>query len=589
VTSLPPPNLRLGISALSGIPGVEILELPTYDEEESLWVLRIRLTIETSSDFVSVATDWYVLIDSEYPSGRADFHPAQEGGIHATFRHMKRNLPTDRAWQSGVLCLDRPGRWLGNAALSGQPNDAVGKLRFFVGAALRWLDFAARDALTEDGERFELPSFAGSRSLEVIGFDESPDRFTPWTELLGRAGRANVRKLTDVAGVVEQFTLGDAVVQPSRWGVHVSSLTDFMNASWITLPSMPVVAPWAAPRTWGEFRTVVRATGSGLNLDELLKIVYRRIRQGDNADGHVLLVGFPIPHIYDRANVQMHWQPLLLPEAVCGSKSSLRHARDKLVWMTQRARSLHDDAVIEWLSSENWSENTLSIRGRLHERLCDARIALVGGGALGSSLAEMLVREGCRTIDLFENDEVQVGNLRRHTLALNDIGRDKGSALAERLNAVSPFARVRAFPRLLDSSGHLDELRSADIIVDCTADEDAIATLARKLTDGKTRWFFSGAFGVDAEQLFLYSEYGLGVDVGYYHAQMAEALARERRKIEERGLNDMQNAGCWNPVFPAKWSAIQARATEMLNAIEAAVISHPTEEKTLSIIPPAAA
>jgi len=580
----PPPNLRLGVRALKGLVGVEAVEPLTYDEEEASWVLRIRLTIGTTSHYVPAVTEWHVLIDPAYPSGLAEFYPAQDGGLHNTFRHMKRNLPTRRPWRSGAPCLDRPGRWLGNTALSGQPNDAVGKLRFYSEAALRWLDLAARDALTEAGERFELPSYASARAGEVIGFDESADRLARWSGLFGRAGAAKLRKLTEVSGVVEQFTSGDRVMQPSRWGSHILALTEAANVSWITLPKMPIVAPWAPPRTWGEFRIVVRAMSGGVNLDELLKLVYSRIRQSNKADGRILLVGFPIPDIYDGPNVQMHWQPISLPDAIGVDSGPLSRTSDKLVWKVQRVRSFGDDATIEWLSSENWSEKTLGVRGTLHERLRNARIALVGVGALGSALAEMLVREGCCTVDLFESDRLEVGNLRRHQLTLDDVGRFKAEALAERLNAVSPFSRIRAFPGISESSEHLSALREADIVIDCTANEDVIETLRRKMMDHKNRWFFSGAFGIDADRLFLYKQYGSEVDAPYYRAQMAGPLAEEREKINQRGLNGMQNAGCWNPIFPAKWSAIQVRASEMLNDIEAAVKGDPIEVKSLSII-----
>ncbi|MGH7744155.1 MAG: ThiF family adenylyltransferase [Candidatus Dormibacteria bacterium] len=580
----PPPNLRLGVRALNGLAGAEIVEPLTYDEEGSLWVLRMRLTIGTSSDLVPAVTEWYVLIDLAYPSGLAEFHPAQDGGIHATFRHMKKNRPTDRPWRSGVPCLDRPGRWLGNAALSGQPNDAVGKLSFHTEAALRWLDFAARDALTEADERFELPGFA-EKSAEVIGFDESPDRLARWAQVFGRSGRVALRKMSDGTYVVDHFSLGDAIVHPSRWGAHFTALTDVSNAFWITLPEMPMVAPWASPVTWGEFRTVVRKMG--VNLDELLKLVYRRIRRGREGDVAMLLVGFPIPDLYDGPTLQVHWQPLRLPEAIGTGNGPVSRFSDKTVWKLQRANTLADEAAIEWGWSENWSEETLRIRGSLDERLRRSRIALVGAGALGSALAEMLVREGCRHVDVFESDWLEVGNLRRHTLTLNDIGMRKSLALAEHLNGVSPFANVRGFAGISDSSDDLDIIREADVVIDCTANEDVIATLSRVLRDGRNRWFFSGAFGVDADRLFLYSERGVGVDLGYYRSEMAAPLAEEWKKIDERGLNEMQNAGCWNPVYPGKWSAIQVRASEMLSAIETTVASGKAEEKALSIIPPA--
>ncbi len=581
----PPPNLRLGVRALHGLPGIEILDALTYDESVASWVLRICLTIATSSELVPITTEWYVLIDPEYPTGLAQFHPAQNGGIHATFRHMKRNDPTDHAWRSGVPCLDRPGRWLGNTALSGQPNSAFGKLRFHTESALRWLDCAARNALTGEEERFELPSFA-EQSATVIGFDESPDRLARWNSFFGRCGRAEVRWIGEHASVVDhhyQRLSGDDIVQSSRWGSHIMSLTDASNIFWLTLPKMPVVAPWAAPKTWGELRTVSRSMG--VNLDELLKKIYAKVRENPGDCVPRLIVGFPIPAVYDGPAMQMHWQPLNLPEVINAGRWCRQSSRETRSWELQKMRTFNDDATIVWSWSENWSEGALRIRGALDERVSKAQIALIGAGALGSALAEMLVREGVRNISVFENDWLEVGNLRRHVLTMNDISEFKAVSLAKRLNDISPFANAQAIPGITSSSQDYNFLQKADIVIDCTANEDAMTLISRHLDDGKIRWFFSGSFGIDADRLFFYYEHGSGIDTAFYNSEMAGPLSEERRKIDERGLDHMQTAGCWNPVFPARWSKIQIRASEMLNAIETAVKSDPTPDKRFLIIP----
>jgi hypothetical protein len=560
----------------------------TYDEDTSTWVVRLRLTVASSSAFVPATTDWYVLIDAAYPLGLVEFHPAEVGGLHSTFRHMKRNESKGRPWRTGVPCLDRPGRWLGNAVLTEQPTSAYGKIRFHAESALRWLEFAARDALTDAGERFELPTYnSADYRGEVVGFDESPDRYERWRSLFGRYGRSTMRKVREDVFVLDSIMNGNGVVHPPRWGTHISELSATANTFWLALPQMPVVAPWDIPRTWGGLRACVRAMG--INLDEHLKHIYRLVRADEDREIQILFVGFPIPDVFDGPPIQMHWQPLVLPKSVVTATGPLIRASDKVVWNLQWARTLSDDTNLVWQSSENWSEDTLRIRGSLHESVRKSRIVLIGGGSLASALAEMIVREGVNDLVILEFDRLEVGNLRRHVLTLNEVTENKGVALAKHLNSVSPFAKVRSGEGVFPSDGDVAELHDADIIIDCTANEDVIGTLARRVADGKNRWYFGGSVNLDADRFFLYSEFGPGIDAARYHAEMAGPLAEERRKIAARDLKDMQKAGCFNPVFPARWSDIQVRAAEMLHAIEDAVASGVAPANPLEIFPPNAA
>jgi hypothetical protein len=242
-----------------------------------------------------------------------------------------------------------------------------------------------------------------------------------------------------------------------------------------------------------------------------------------------------------------------------------------------------DDTPLAWRWSENWSGNAMRIRGTLHERVCNARIALVGAGALGSALGEMLVREGVSDMTIYDLESFEIGNLRRHVLTMDDVTKNKATALAERLNGVCGVQLGSSY------RSDLAPVSEAEIVIDCTANEDVIAALAQVLNRGQDRWFFKGAFGLDADRLFLYSEHGRGIDVARYHAHMAAPLAEERKKIADRGLNEMQPTGCWNPVFPGRWSQIQVRASEMLKEIEATLASDAALDNKFSIIPSNAA
>ncbi|PIE24035.1 MAG: thiamine biosynthesis protein ThiF [Planctomycetota bacterium] len=105
------------------------------------------------------------------------------------------------------------------------------------------------------------------------------------------------------------------------------------------------------------------------------------------------------------------------------------------------------------------------------ERLCAARVGIVGQGALGSRMAEELGRAGVGYLRLIDRDWVEVSNLhRQHLFDDEDARREEPKALAAatRLAAINPTIEVEA--QVCDLSAHnVDELlRDLDLLIDGT-------------------------------------------------------------------------------------------------------------------------
>jgi molybdopterin-synthase adenylyltransferase len=105
------------------------------------------------------------------------------------------------------------------------------------------------------------------------------------------------------------------------------------------------------------------------------------------------------------------------------------------------------------------------------ERLGAAHALLVGCGALGSHVADLLVRAGVGTITIADRDFVERSNLHRQTLFdEEDVvqGLPKAAAAARHLAAINPLVRVVAQPVHLDA-GNIEALAAgAGVIVDGT-------------------------------------------------------------------------------------------------------------------------
>ena len=112
--------------------------------------------------------------------------------------------------------------------------------------------------------------------------------------------------------------------------------------------------------------------------------------------------------------------------------------------------------------------------------LSSARVALIGCGALGSAIADILVRGGVHQLLLVDDDRLSAGNLVRHTLTGRDIGRKKAKALADQLMSITPTGTVETHPESVPvQQTALEELlKDVNVVVDCTGSDDVLVSLA---------------------------------------------------------------------------------------------------------------
>lgn len=105
---------------------------------------------------------------------------------------------------------------------------------------------------------------------------------------------------------------------------------------------------------------------------------------------------------------------------------------------------------------------------------------LIGAGALGSPMAELLVRAGVLGMLLVDEDRFQAGNLGRHTLGLEDLNKFKAESVAKRLNSFSPFARIESYNSNFPPSdaGGSTRMNGYEIVVDCTGNDELLHELS---------------------------------------------------------------------------------------------------------------
>ncbi len=113
------------------------------------------------------------------------------------------------------------------------------------------------------------------------------------------------------------------------------------------------------------------------------------------------------------------------------------------------------------------------------ESLSTRKVAVVGVGAIGSIVADLLHRGGVGHLHLIDADSVLPGNTTRHLLGDVAVGRPKAHAVAEALRAARPhLGQITSTIGKVDTSqSAVEVLATADVVVDATAESTATALL----------------------------------------------------------------------------------------------------------------
>ena len=133
--------------------------------------------------------------------------------------------------------------------------------------------------------------------------------------------------------------------------------------------------------------------------------------------------------------------------------------------------------------STRFERQSLIIGEEATERLARKKVALFGGGGVGSYAAEALARCGVGCIELIDSDVVAKSNINRQLCALTStVGRPKAEVVAERLKDINPDITV--IPRqefFLPENADSFDFPSYDFVI------DAIDTVSAKV-EIAVRW-----------------------------------------------------------------------------------------------------
>ncbi|MBO1804293.1 ThiF family adenylyltransferase [Leucobacter ruminantium] len=118
--------------------------------------------------------------------------------------------------------------------------------------------------------------------------------------------------------------------------------------------------------------------------------------------------------------------------------------------------------------------------GLIAPRLGQARVAIVGVGAIGSFVADMLVRSGVRYLTLVDDDIVMPGNLIRHLVGSEMVGLPKAAAVRRHLisrHEIPPGSVEGLVEAVTSGDAAMELLTNHELVVDASADFATTALL----------------------------------------------------------------------------------------------------------------
>jgi molybdopterin-synthase adenylyltransferase len=138
------------------------------------------------------------------------------------------------------------------------------------------------------------------------------------------------------------------------------------------------------------------------------------------------------------------------------------------------------------------------------QRLANATVLLIGCGALGTVIADQLVRAGIRTLRIADRDVVEETNLQRQVLFDEADARDgtpKAVAAGQRLSGVNSTVRIE--PHVIDvHGGNIEELIAgrdgaapADVILDGTDNAEVRYLINDAAVKRGVPWVYGGCVG----------------------------------------------------------------------------------------------
>lgn len=322
---------------------------------------------------------------------------------------------------------------------------------------------------------------------------------------------------------------------------HEKLKSSTYNGFWVYIEKEPIKDEFDIRKgieTWEEFEKHLPETFIKHLYDSFKRLNKNYFFEGDL----FLTVGYKIPNDegyethWDLVKINKHKLPI----------TTLRVPKEDRASANDKYYSVCTKDKIIWGSTVNSNYARFFGRGKLSQKLVDSRILIIGCGALGSSLAETLVRGGCKNISIDDFDYVASGNLCRSKYNLYNLNRRKIESLKGNLINISPYVNIFNIPLKLNHYSDMESWlsKSIDYVFDCSTDAEVTYSLDHINFSGKV---FSLSITNHAKELVCVS----GKEITKTSNHLYEYLGNEEPSFYE-------GTGCGYPTFNANFNDINS-------------------------------
>lgn len=241
-----------------------------------------------------------------------------------------------------------------------------------------------------------------------------------------------------------------------KWSSRINKQPTKMQGLFYFIENEPIQRGNISYRNWQEFNSVFS--------QQFFERLHQLKKESKPSNILYLLIGYKIPN-----SIEIHWQALQIPKNLLPIKSIRRAER------YYEYRFI--DQTIQWNRTINISYPRFFGRGGMSSKFQEKKILIIGCGAIGSSLAKILVRGGCRFIDISDFEFIEPGNICRSEYFLSQYNTPKVLSLISQICMISPFleSHFKLIEKDISKEGknsNKNKLNNYDYIFDCSSDNE---------------------------------------------------------------------------------------------------------------------
>jgi len=336
--------------------------------------------------------------------------------------------------------------------------------------------------------------------------------------------------------IVQQFVLTDGTKIECQWSDHYLN-QPINNKGFFIFTKCP-------PARYKKFAFKEIIDFTPHMHQSFLNRLYRFNKENtENFKGTV----FPVFIGYDISDELIHWNVLLL------EIGKFPIVFDYIVNIA--IKKLSNERVV-WAYTHNASYRNYFGRGALNKNITNAKILLIGIGAIGSILAKSLVKGGCKFISIADHDTKYPDNVCRSEYNFVSGITKKTDELVEILTQSSPFVEISIikdnyFEIPIKQLSTVPEFENAlisnlnkyDYIFDCTTDNDLMYIL--------------DSLKLNCQLINLSITNHATNLVCAFHPNIYRFVITLFDNILSQDVTDLHEPiGCWHPTFKASYTDI---------------------------------